>query len=103
MVSGPALGWAKLESMMHISKATIRTTSKYVIIDATVDGETRDGFVYYDGNTREHEDAALIYLVNSVKLPIGDINFQDDREVPTTDNYDVVESVPLPELDAFFA
>lgn len=78
---------------MQITEATIRTTDKYVIIDATVDGETRDGFVYYGGNTRDHEDAALIYLVNSVKLPIGKIAFEDERnnEVPTTEGYEVIE------------
>jgi len=65
---------------MQITQATIRTTDKYVVIDATVDGIQREGFVLYDGNTRDHEDAALIYLVNSVKLSISKIDFADDRD-----------------------
>ena len=75
---------------MQITKATIRTTEKYVLIDATVDGKLCDGFVLYDGNTRDHEDAALIYLVNSVKLSISAIDFVDDRK-PSTDGYEVDE------------
>lgn len=77
---------------MRITKATIRTTDKYVLIDATVDGKFCEGFVLYDGNTRDHEDAALQYLVNSVKLSISSIDFEDDR-VPTTDGY-IVEEIP---------
>lgn len=79
---------------MNITKAKIRTTDKYVIVDATVDGEILDGFVLYDGNTREHEDAALLYLVNGVKLPIAKIEFVDER-VPTTAGYIVEEFAPL--------
>lgn len=119
MVSSPALGWTELETMMGISKATIRTTDKYVIIDATVDGIFRDGFVLYDGNTREHENAALEYLVNSVKVRLCDIDFEDDRVPTEVEKFtsDFIEhrgsrdiaidvsrpAVDLPELSKFFS
>jgi len=79
---------------MTITQATIRTTDSRVHIDAIVDGKLRESFVLYDGNTRDHENAALEYLVNSVKVRICNIAFSDDR-VPTTAGYTVEEFEPL--------
>jgi hypothetical protein len=67
--------------MMLITKAKIRRTNRYTKIDALVDGEWQKSFVFYAGNTREHEGAALQYLVSDVRVPLQNISLIDERQL----------------------
>ncbi len=83
---------------MEITKATIRTTDDRTHIDATIDGALHESFIVYPGNTREHENAALVWLVNTQRVQLACIAMLDDR-APTCDGYDVTEHAK-PERDA---
>ena len=78
---------------MHLSKAKIVVRNGRVHVDAVVDGVLQESFVFYAGDSIEHEQAAIAYLTRcGVKFAAISFDIPNGIEDDATTSFAEFES-----------